>query len=90
MELKPESREKIYSALRSLFRYNQMKAKEAPSVLIDMEWALLDGRLGALSTRELHLLILAWPEYLEEERVSSEIEDEACARDLEQMYRSLN
>lgn len=85
-----ESQDKINSVLKSLFRYNQMTAKSAPPVLLEMEKVLLMDRVKVLSPDEFYQVVMSWPDFYEKQLVINEIEDEACARDLKQFYLSLN
>lgn len=64
MELAEISQEKIYGALRSVYRYREMIQEEAPDILIEAESELLEKRFALLSALEIFELVKLWPEYL--------------------------
>jgi len=82
MELTDISEEKIYSALRSLYRYREMTEEDAPYVLIEAESDLLKKRVTLLNAQEIFALVKLWPEYLTQQLAFDVIDNEQFDRYL--------
>jgi len=67
--------EKIYSALRSLFRYHQMLENNIPDIIIKAESDILKKRMTTLSANDIYMLVTMWPSYKTEQTVITEIDD---------------
>lgn len=88
--MEENSKEKIYKVLKSLFRFDQMIEKSVPSVLLEMERAILSDRMKELTPDEFYLIVTSWEGFKDDEIISNEIEDKACARDLKEFFHTLN
>jgi len=86
MELAGISQEKIYGALRSVYRYREMIREEAPDILIEAESELLEKRFALLSALEIFELVKLWPEYLAEQSAFDVIDNQQ----FEQHLRTIN
>jgi len=64
MELGNISQEKVYGALRSVYRFREMTEENAPEILIEAESGLLEKRFALLNAHEIFELIKLWPQYL--------------------------
>ena len=75
MSPKEISNEKIYSALRSVYRYREMVENNAPDILIELESELLEKRFVLLNAAEIFILIKFWPQYLTQQSTMNMIDD---------------
>ena len=76
MEQAELSQEKIYGALRSVYRYREMTQEGAPDILIEAESELMEKRFALLSAQEIFELIKLWPEYLAEQSAFDVIDNQ--------------
>lgn len=77
MDLGNINQEKVYSALRSIYRYQEMTSDNAPEILISTESELLEKRFALLNAKEIFALIKFWPEYLTQQSVIDAADDMA-------------
>lgn len=87
MEIKSK---KVYSFLKSIFRFDKMISKNAPKTLLDMEKSIMNDRIKQLSPEEIHLAIISWQKFYDNQLVIDEIEDNECIKDLNSYFSKLN
>ena len=80
------SDEKIYSTLRSLYRYKEMTDGQYPDVLLDAEAELLKRRMAMLDASEIFEVVTSWAQFLTEETVI----DEEDNKEFQNYLLSLN
>lgn len=85
-----ESKDRINSFLRSIFRYKRMLARRSPDELLTMEKAILKDKLESLSIEEVYEAVISWEEYYEETIVDECIKDEQFSKDLDAHLQALN
>lgn len=84
-------KELINNALRSLFRFSQLKEiSMCPEILIETEKSILKERLGMLDAKEIQTLVNVWPEYKKKMSENQVIEDEILRKDLEKFLQTIN
>ncbi|KKN70839.1 hypothetical protein LCGC14_0427310 [marine sediment metagenome] len=90
LKLKPDSEEKVYSILRSLFRYSKLVKMSAPDILFENEGKMINARIRDMTPVEIFLAVTSWEEYSKEQEVQDEIQNEKLSTDLDLYYQSLN
>lgn len=84
-------KELINNALRSLFRFSQMKEiLMCPEILIETEKSILKERLELLNLEQIKILVEKWPEYKKKMSENQIIEDEYLKKDLEKFLQTIN
>jgi hypothetical protein len=68
--------ERIFGALRSVYRYKEMTDESVPEILIETEADLLKRRFALLSAAEIYTLIALWPDYLTEQATIKLIDEQ--------------
>ena len=90
LNLNPNSKEKIYNLLRSLFRYSKLKEMDAPEVLFENEGKMITRRVRDLSPEEMFLAITSWEQFSKEQAIQDEIQNKKLDADLNQYYQTMN
>ena len=85
-----ENRNHVYSAMRSLFRFHQMKEMNAPDIIVDTEKKLLETRISELSADDIYFLMTNWPQFYSKRIIEDEIQNRQCEIDLERMVLDCN
>lgn len=86
-----ESSEKVYSALRSLYRlYLLEESSLAPQVLIDKEIDIFKKRVANLDKSELLYFAKNCTNYIAEQKVQTALDDENLAKSFVKMIGNLN
>lgn len=80
--------ESLYSALKSLFRYNKLSEMKAPDILIDNETQIMKDRFSKLTMPQLYKAFLIWPEFLKEQSVEDELQNIELEADLARFMSS--
>lgn len=80
------SEERIYSALRSLYRYKEMTEENYPEIMVESESNLLKARFELLTSEEIFEVIKIWPGYLAEQATFDVIDNQQ----FEQYLRNVN
>ena len=86
MELGDISEEKIYGALRSVYRYREMVEGEAPDIILEAESELLERRFALLGAKEIFALVKLWPEYLAQQSAIDVIDNQ----EFQQYLQTIN
>ncbi|HVI40588.1 MAG TPA: hypothetical protein VM577_08010 [Anaerovoracaceae bacterium] len=90
MNLSEDSAEKVYRAMRSLFRYSGFQTGNYPDILVDMEEKILLEAFHDLSSKEIYYIITKWPEFAKQQAVEQEIENDRMFSIIEREIKSLN
>lgn len=90
MELRPDSKEKIYNTLRSLFRYQKLIEMNAPQILFENEGKMISKRIRSMNPAEIFLAITSWDEFQKEQVVQDEIQNQKLDKDLNEYYQTMN
>jgi len=89
--IETEENSKIYWAVRSLYRYFQLKKETAtPDILVETESKILLARLKELSADEIYQLFLHWPEFYKKQLEEDAIQDKLLEDDFDKMVSDLN
>lgn len=89
--LNDESSQKVYSAMRSLYRLHLLEESSlSPQVLIDKEVDIFKKRIANLDQSELLYFAKNCTSYLAEQKVQTALEDESLANSFSKMIGSLN
>ena len=68
--------EKIHMALRSLYRFREMKDANMLEILLENECDLLRKRVAMLNAHEIFELIKLWPDYLTQQMALDVIDNQ--------------
>jgi len=81
---------KVYSVLKSLFRYSKLKALQAPKILFQNEEAMLSKRIRDLSPEEVYIVVTSWEEFKKQQSIQDEIQDKQLDDDIARYNQSIN
>lgn len=90
LQLGPDSKEKVYSILRSLFRYGKLLEMNAPDILFDNESRMIKKRIGSLNAAEIFLAINSWEEFSRDQAIKDEIQNKELDVDLNRYLSTIN
>lgn len=82
--------EKIYSAMRSLYRFVTMKQGNYPEVIIENEKVLLKKRFSDLEAEDIHYIVNNWEQFFKHERIDQELKDEIMFNEINKEFKKLN
>lgn len=78
------------AAMRSLFRYQQLKEMGAPEILLESEKDIISRRIGQLDHDEILFITQNFNNYCIEQKKISEIEDQRLALDITRFLHKFN
>ena len=81
---------KIYSTLRSLFRYSKLKELQAPEILFENEKKMIMKRISALTPEEIFVCFTSWEKFYIQQCIEDELQNKEFDKDLDQYQQSLN
>lgn len=82
--------EKIYSAMRSLYRFSIMKDGIFPELVIENEKNILKNRFNELQAEDILYIVNNWEHFLKKECVDQEINDQIFFNNLKKELSKLN
>lgn len=82
--------DKIYSTMRSLFRYTECLKLKCPDIITNLEKDILNSRLSQLNSDEILVLKENWNSYYEEQIVQSEIDNIQLFEQINRELLALN
>lgn len=82
--------DKVYRAMRSLFRYTEFQNKNYPEVLVEQEEKILAEAFKNLNAQEIFYVLSKWPEFLKEQSVEQELENNKLFTLIQKEFDSLN
>lgn len=86
LDLEEMSEERVFGALRSIYRYREMTGDNAPDILIESESDLLEKRVALLNAKEIFVLVQLWPQFLAKQSAFDVIDNQQ----FEQYLRTVN
>lgn len=89
-EITQEDLIKIYSTMRSLYRFAELKEMGSPSVLIDNEKRILMRYLSSLRAEDILFLSKNFSSYYDEQRTQTALENEKMMESFDRYLIRLN
>lgn len=81
---------KIQAAMRSLYRFAELKNLKAPEFLINNEREILNQYLSKLTAEEIFIFANNFNKYYQQQQIQATQEDEQMSHSLAQNWSTLN
>jgi hypothetical protein len=86
MELNSDSQQKIYQALKSLYRYATLKSMKGPALVFDTETKVMKSKIQHLTPEELYCMVNMWQDFLKETLLEDALEDNLLHKKLNDKF----
>lgn len=80
----------VYLAMRSLYRYAELKKMNSPEVITDNEQTILIKRFSALTPEEILYLATNFNSYSAKTRTKDAVSDEQWAQEIDRLVKTVN